>query len=173
MRAPARILHLILVVGIFSFHPTAFGWLSGVEIPGPLKTRMLWSADELENEHAQLLREAIDRAKIPSDFYTRSGSVIAFTDRASVASDGLPSQRPVAFGSATGTISRSYNITGFAGLPDHSFALWDWASGNETCPAGTVGLFIRPGITADQACHEFKSHLGTLNSTHFLPQAQF
>lgn len=52
----------------------------------------------------------------------------------------------------------------FAGLPDYSYALYDWINKNRTCPA-----FDRPQY-ADR-CHEFMGWLGALNSVHFGTQA--
>ncbi|HSP77052.1 MAG TPA: hypothetical protein VLQ93_00885, partial [Myxococcaceae bacterium] len=51
-----------------------------------------------------------------------------------------------------------------AQLPDFSYALWDWATGHETCPL--------PGAGVDATkCHDFATHMGPVNSNHFLPQA--
>ena len=52
----------------------------------------------------------------------------------------------------------------FAGLPDYSYALYDWINKNRTCPA-----FNQPQY-ADR-CHEFMGWLGALNSVHFGTQA--
>lgn len=59
---------------------------------------------------------------------------------------------------------RQLEIAVFAQLPDKSYALWDWTSGNEGCPPlGTDDI---------TTCHEFTGHMGWLNSNHFLPQAE-
>jgi len=52
----------------------------------------------------------------------------------------------------------------FSGLPDYSYALYDWLNKNTTCPA-----FQDPAYTA--RCHEFAGWLGGLNSVHFGSQA--
>ncbi len=49
-------------------------------------------------------------------------------------------------------------------LPDFSYSLFDWMSGNETCPPAP------PSTTGDD-CYEFGGWMGSLNSTHFVPQA--
>lgn len=60
---------------------------------------------------------------------------------------------------------RAFTPGELAQLPDFSYALWDWAQGHETCPLeGTDGDPIR--------CHDFATHMGPVNSNHFLPQSQ-
>jgi len=82
---------------------------------------------------------------------------------------------PTGEGEATASVTRQYYISAFASLPDHSYALWDWISGNETCPDGTtsqltIELAAATGKSVEQLCHTFSTHLGMVNSTHFLPQ---
>jgi hypothetical protein len=55
----------------------------------------------------------------------------------------------------------------FAELPDFSYSLYDWISGNETCPPDPATSM---GGDAD-GCHAFRGWMGALNSTHFPPQA--
>ena len=65
---------------------------------------------------------------------------------------------------ATSFVERRIELAVFAQLPDLSYTLWDWTSGNEGCPpSGTAGF---------AECHAFRAHMGWLNSTHFLPQAE-
>ena len=52
----------------------------------------------------------------------------------------------------------------FAGLPDYSYAIYDWLNKNGTCPAF-------PGETYTSRCHDFLGWLGALNSVHFGSQA--
>lgn len=59
---------------------------------------------------------------------------------------------------------RSFVPSMFSELPDFSYALWDWASGNELCAPNP------PSVTGDD-CYEFGGWMGSLNSTHFAPQA--
>lgn len=61
---------------------------------------------------------------------------------------------------ATAIETRSVEIAVFAQLPDKSWALWDWASGNEGCPP--------LGTSAFDGCHAFTAHMGWLNANHFL-----
>lgn len=53
----------------------------------------------------------------------------------------------------------------FAGLPDYSYAIYDWLNKNQTCPA-----FPDEAYTA--RCHEFMGWLGAMNSVHFGSQAE-
>lgn len=62
---------------------------------------------------------------------------------------------------------RSFAIDEMAQLPDFSYGLWDWASGNEGCPIqGLSGRLASP-----QQCHTFKTHMGAANANHFPPQS--
>lgn len=62
------------------------------------------------------------------------------------------------------------NISGLAGLPDHSFGLWDFATGNESCPPAITGTTATNYASAVK-CHSLDKHLGAFNSTHFGTQA--
>jgi hypothetical protein len=81
----------------------------------------------------------------------------------------LKSLLPVSFAQTAVPARRSYTLAEMTQLPDHSYSLWDWASGNETCPIG--GPTALP-LTDAEHCHAFATHMGPLNSNHFLPQAQ-
>lgn len=72
---------------------------------------------------------------------------------------------PARFDRAELLLSRMISIPAFAQLPDFSYALWDWTSGNETCPPNDTDFAALP-------CHAFEHHMGWLNSNHFLPQAE-
>ena len=52
----------------------------------------------------------------------------------------------------TGFYYDYYSIGEFTHLPDFSWAVWDWASGHETCPL--------EGATSVAECHDFASHMG-------------
>ena len=52
----------------------------------------------------------------------------------------------------------------FAGLPDYSYAIYDWLNKNRTCPPFNDAEYT-------WRCHEFKGWLGGLNSVHFGSQA--
>src|SRR5207253_2609118 len=86
-----------------------------------------------------------------------------YTARRFTASDS--SLRPVPFDMAATIQEQTRQPAEYAQLPDFSYALWDLVAGNDTCPL--------PGVGADAvACHTFTSHMGPVNSNHFLPQAE-
>jgi probable HAF family extracellular repeat protein len=163
----------------------ASAWTSGPEnTPGPPDARcaqnvLTWTVPSGSdpNEHAEFLREAMQYAGLPPELYP-SAPFVATTYVTSGGGDpgycqgsqGVEpaSITPVTLSAANGTWTRSYTIPGFASLPDHSYSLWDWAKGNETCPNAATDPASPP--TAVQ-CHTFSSHLGPLNSTHFPPQS--
>jgi hypothetical protein len=62
------------------------------------------------------------------------------------------------------SVTRTVRVAEFTQLPDFSFSLWDWATGNEQCPLDDD---LQP-----QACHDYNAHHGPLNTSHFLPQAR-
>ena len=63
----------------------------------------------------------------------------------------------------TKLVEQTVTLEEFAELADFSFSLWDRFSGNETCPIGDD--------LASESCHGLKTHMGAVNSNHFLPQA--
>ncbi len=64
-------------------------------------------------------------------------------------------------------VFRSFALDELAQLPDFSFAVWDWARGNETCPLAPL-----PAPHAEaQVCHALKTHMGATNANHFPPQS--
>lgn len=135
-------------------------------------------------EHTQIWNYALERSGLPLDlleefnlrqFSTRDELPWAdavtdpsFLDGIIIELDGFlengphESWAPVSFGPSA-TRNRTMTIGEFAQLPDFSWSLWDWAMANETCPAFD-------GEPADQ-CHLFATHMGALNSSHFLPQS--
>lgn len=70
---------------------------------------------------------------------------------------------------AKSMVKRQYTIPGFASLPDHSYSFWDWVTGNETCPYGVVQTSF---LVDPSTCHNFETHLGAVNSSHFPPQSE-
>lgn len=64
---------------------------------------------------------------------------------------------------------RGFSLDELAQLPDFSYSLADWAGGNERCPIPE--LATDPVFGNNQLCHQFKTHLGALNSSHFPPQS--
>jgi hypothetical protein len=73
------------------------------------------------------------------------------------------SVKPVDFG-AERTRTRTMSVPEFAALPDFSYSLTDWVTGNEGCDPYSDTDFER--------CHQFTTHMGALNSSHFVPQSR-
>ncbi|MCA9489045.1 MAG: hypothetical protein KC621_03965 [Myxococcales bacterium] len=112
-----------------------------------------WSTDS--SEHRDLFDQTMALAGLPAELRQ------PFELPSFVPARGL---NPPAFADAARVVERGRLIAEFAQLPDFSYSLWDWASGNETCP-------ILAGEDA-ATCHLFEQHMGAVNSNHFLPQAQ-
>lgn len=145
----------------------------GDEGPGEVRKNPPWGYDfgapqDPPNEHAQLLRLALARSGIPAVLDVDPSSSFSVTTY-SISHDvegGFKSLLPSSFRFVNAKNIRNFTIAGFASLPDHSYSIADWASGNEVCPPGTVLEDNGP-----KECHSFRKHLGTVNSTHFPPQA--
>lgn len=127
----------------------------------------LRSADN-QDEHARIFRDAIRAAGIPEEVL-ETQLVTVFTADEPAGSQKNPQLRsvaPVDFLQAGRVTRRAFGIDELAMLPDYSYSLWDWVSGNETCPLGGYTQLVDP-IT----CHGFFNHMGMVNSNHFPPQA--
>ena len=135
--------------------------------PGPEAARGMWHGLWGGNldEHRQLWEEARIRAGLP-DAVSASVALGVFTSSSpiTIGTQTVTSLQPVAFTAAERIETRSLTIAELTQLPDFSYALWDWALGNETCPLAGVG------VTAEK-CHDFATHMGPVNSNHFVPQA--
>lgn len=133
--------------------------------PGPEAARNRWIGPR--EEHRRLFVRAMERAGLPASLLTtRRLRTFTTSDVVRVGSRSWPSIRPtVPWDSVRAVTVRPLTVAEFAGLPDHSYSLADWAAGHEECPV--------PGLDADPvACHTFASHMGPVNSNHFLPQSQ-
>jgi hypothetical protein len=95
---------------------------------------------------------------------TLTFDVFTSTDTVPTGAGLLPTLVPAPFIAARRVRQRQISIGELAQLPDFSYALWDWALGNETCPLADGSDPI--------TCHDFRTHMGPVNSNHFLPQAQ-
>jgi hypothetical protein len=111
-------------------------------------------------EHAEIWERTREAAGLPvavdAPFEVRT-----WTD--GTQASNFPSLRPAPLDAARAVVARTVDIAMFAQLPDLSHALWDWASGNDGCPPTDSAGFPE--------CHQFASHMGWLNSTHFPPQS--
>lgn len=118
------------------------------------------------DEHRQLLVEAVRVSGVPADLFT-DAQLVMFTGDAGLP-DGFSTVAPVPFSEATGVTVRTMSVPEFAQLPDFSYSLADWATGNETCPLDALlGQRIDP-----VACHTLFGHMGAANSNHFVPQSE-
>ena len=141
-----------------SLSPSAYASMSpiGECAPGagPDVARARWIGPL--DEHRQLFDESRRAAGVP-DAVADTLALHVFT------SGAQGSVRPVPFEETTTSVVRYTSIAELAQLPDFSYGLWDWATGNETCPLD--------GSLDAVACHEFASHMGPVNANHFPPQS--
>jgi hypothetical protein len=114
-------------------------------------------------EHARLWLASFAVSGLPASLNEPIELPVYTTDEVVEASaQDVLTLRPV----LTGALRRQVRVTTLAELtqlPDFSFTLWDWATGNETCP---------PGPLNPDVCHQYFPHIGMLNSSHMVPQAQ-
>jgi hypothetical protein len=115
-----------------------------------------------DGEHAQIWRRSRALAGLPASVDEAFDVTGLIVERP--LADGQTSLAAAPLDLVDGFTTRQVAIPLFAQLPDFSFALWDWSSGNEACPP--AGTSAGPDL-----CHEFAGHLSWLNSTHFLPSA--
>jgi len=141
---------------------------------GPETAQNRWKGPS--DEHRQLWEKTVALAGLPGSGSSPpiAGSEFTlriFTNDALVAAGtgtDLPSQTPVTFADTQRVQFRTMSVGEFAQLPDFGYALWDWATGLETCPLDPA----LPHPAPLDACHDFSSHMGAVNSNHFLPQAR-
>lgn len=130
---------------------------------GPATARERWIGPV--DEHRRLWEMTRERAGLPAAVSaTRTLTVFTGPGTVDVGGSQQPTFVPVPLASAERVAYRPYSLGEFTHLPDFSWALWDWASGHETCPL--------EGATSVAECHDFASHMGPVNSNHFLPQSR-
>ncbi|MGA9523255.1 MAG: hypothetical protein WBV82_17435 [Myxococcaceae bacterium] len=130
---------------------------------GPNTARHRWVGTL--DEHRLLWEEARIRGGLP-DSLSAPMTLELFTAEGQVpiGSEAAPTLIPAPFTEASRVQTRTLSLGELTQLPDFSYALWDWATGHETCPL--------PGVGVDaEKCHDFATHMGPVNSNHFLPQA--
>ena len=120
----------------------------------------------VQSEHAEIWLRTRDLAGLPASLDERF-EVTTLLGQATVRDDDngeFASFEVVPLPLVFDAKARTMELAVFAQLPDKAYALWDWTSGNESCPATD---------SADDVpeCHKFEAHMGWLNSNHFLPQA--
>ena len=120
---------------------------------GPNTARNRWRGPH--DEHRQLFAAAAAGIGLPPHL-TGDVALSVFSST----TNGPPA--PTVFPLAYAIVPRCYSIDEMAQLPDFSYGLWDWAGDNQSCPID--------GASA-QDCHDFGTHMGALNSSHFVPQS--
>lgn len=161
--------------------------------------RKSWDTDQsgvFSPEHALIVQAAamlggFDQIKLLSTpFWVRYGARDAFNvsprtpDPATVDKskanwrESLPvlavgqSYLPQGFRNGPALVTRGVSLPELAQMPDWSNSVEDWAGGNETCPIAEIeGAYFGTNDTF-RSCHDFKTVMGALNSTHFLPLAR-
>lgn len=130
---------------------------------GPATARERW-VGELD-EHRRLWELTREQAGLPAEV-SLTKTLTVFTSDAQVDLGGAQGGTliPAPFSDVTRVAYRSYSVGEFTQLPDFSYALWDWASGHETCPL--------EGASSLADCHDFAAHMGPVNSNHFVPQSR-
>jgi len=130
--------------------------------PGPESARNRWIGPS--DEHRALYEATRVLAGLPAAA-SAPFTLDTFTGDDPVNLNGQPAKSfaPVDFGGAMHVTPRTTTAGEFAQLPDFSYALWDWVTGNEQCPLGPIPA---------QDCHDFATHMGPVNSNHFPPQSQ-
>lgn len=122
------------------------------------------------DEHRQLFVLAVLQAGLPATLLETQKLAVFVRDQQVTGNDGATSSvmprelmySDPSFAGIKGA-QRAFSLDELAQLPDFSYGLWDWASGNETCPLDIA--------STPQACHAFKTHMGATNANHFPPQS--
>ena len=129
----------------------------------------VWPDVRVKDEHRRIFLQSRVVGGLP-DSLDESFELTIFTNGDEVETDlgSWPTLKPVSLQEALKVEVRRKTIAEFAQLPDHGYGLWDWASGFETCPLSTL---LESDIEATD-CHNFKTHMGPVNSNHFPPQAE-
>jgi hypothetical protein len=121
-----------------------------------------WRAHPLA-EHRRLLELSLELAGLPAALRDPF-ELTVYTGSEILEAPVYTTIRPVPTGAERERV-RELTIQMMANLPDFSYTLWDWASGNELCPPD-------PGNPSALDCHNYETHIGWLNSNHMLPQAR-
>lgn len=119
------------------------------------------AGDEAVGEHTSIFDDAARAAGLPA------AALDTFVLDQFLAPEAAGHDAPLAFEATTRHLRRALSVGELASLPDFSYALWDWARANDTCP-------LIPGTGSyddDGACHAFATHMGPVNASHFPPQS--
>jgi hypothetical protein len=133
--------------------------------PDPFANAQTFWRPHPQAEHRRLLELSLGLAGIPEALQDPFDLVVyTGSETLEAAGGSYTTIRPVRI-DAEREQERRLAVPMMANLPDFSYTLWDWASGNELCPPD-------PGNPSGLDCHNYESHIGWLNSNHMLPQAR-
>jgi len=141
-----------------------------------LDPRRSWNTPS--SEHWAITKAAAAVAGLPASlgktFFVRYPSNNTFVASPSNASFGslvlAQSQIPTGFESVSSEVLRGISVYEMSQVPDMSYSITDWISGNETCPLTDIdGAFITDNDPGQLGCHDYFQALGTLNVSHFSP----
>ncbi len=139
---------------------------AGTECPDPFASaRTPWHPDP-RSEHRALLDRTLVISGLPASLRDTVFATTFTRNEALSAPGGVSytSIHPVRIEPDRVEV-RELSIPAMANLPDFSYTLWDFATGNEACPPD-------PGNDDPLDCHNYETHIGWLNANHMLPQAQ-
>ncbi|MBI2892125.1 MAG: YncE family protein [Deltaproteobacteria bacterium] len=148
---------------------SAAAWNSRCYLPdgtrcpdGYAQARNRWRG--VQTEHLAIWDYSLARSGLPASL-NEELTLIHYSDDAQLSAGALEYEtwRPVR-SDAKARRQRTLTPGEMAMAPDLTWSLWDWATGNETCPPESSWTPV--------ACHEYATHMGPLNSSHFLPQAR-
>lgn len=155
--------------------PAAWAWEAHCEVaPGVqcldayAEAQTPWGPHPL-SEHRSLLAYTLSIAGLPADLQD-DYELTVYTSGDALQAGTPPDVREYTSIRPVRTLPREVrtrvtSLPSMANLPDFSYTLWDWASGNETCPPDPFNVDAID-------CHDYKTHLGWLNASHFLPMAE-
>jgi hypothetical protein len=128
-------------------------------------------------EHAYLTWQAMRLAGLPDLTYAYHGDpnnpvLEYYTAGRNVPGSSVSSLEPTGPGAMLKKVRRPTAIPEFANLPDVSYSMFDFVLGNEHCAAFAGVPPKRSTVELLNTCHTFATHMGLLNSNHFLPQGQ-
>jgi hypothetical protein len=162
---------------------TLAGYVPGQGIPKPPECAdgAATARGALFGEHTYITRQAMGWAGLRAyqddesvfDYYIDADANRQFDQWLSLepARPGAMKARPTFDGTPSQSAGRRFSIPEFAGVPDGSYSLSDFVLGNEHCLLPYAFLEGRASDPAQiQKCHDYKSHVAQVNSTHFAPQ---
>ncbi len=129
-------------------------------------------------EHSYLAARILAGAGLAPLAATRIPSYLTASTRPGGAAPTTPGT-PSSIGGRASNVRALTSLPEFAEVPDASYGLSDFLSGNEHCFArGAVSTdptrdtAARSTSAGSTTCHDFSSRMGSVNSTHFGPQAR-